>query len=411
MEKMTLNKGESKIVGLIVALVVIVIAAGALYLLTQDSGNNEQPNQDTVPIENRFENKIVYTTNQDTDVEALRNHCSAEGGTFNECGNVCEPGTAVCASVCAYTCEFEPDEIDVSNWQTYENSDYGFTLKYPQDWSVADSDDVALGPKFTVYRPFSAENGSAPFDHFANATHVSVYPLGIPTEGIIGENKMLDWNIGFEYSENSRQYVLEDGTIFAVYIQPNNRPSSWNESGFVWARVRADNLESVCLVNGEEVDQSQCGLPMSENAEIVRRGEIDESLWEIEREILKSLEFTQPSLSDLIVLNQPQENEVVSSPLTVSGEARGYWFFEATFPIVLTNWDGLIIAEGFATADGDWMTEEFVPYTASLEFDSPYSVGDPEFMQNGSLILQRANPSGLPENDNALEIPVKFSAE
>ena len=92
----------------------------------------------------------------------------------------------------------------------------------------------------------------------------------------------------------------------------------------------------------------------------------------------------------------------ISSPLIIKGGARGTWFFEGDFPIVLTNWDGLIIAEGYATAQSDWMTEDFVPYEAVLEFIRP------EFGERGSLILQKDNPSGLPANDDALEIPIYF---
>ena len=69
-----------------------------------------------------------------------------------------------------------------------------------------------------------------------------------------------------------------------------------------------------------------------------------------------------------IKLISPVVGQTINSPLSITGEARGTWFFEATFPVVLTNWDGLIIAEGYATAQGDWMTEEFVPFTAELEF-------------------------------------------
>lgn len=113
--------------------------------------------------------------------------------------------------------------------------------------------------------------------------------------------------------------------------------------------------------------------------------------------------------ADLIVLNFPVPNGVVSAPLMLSGQARGYWYFEASFPITITNWDGLIIGEGFATAEGDWMTEEFVPFTASLEFENPYVAGQPDFMKRGSLILQKDNPTGLPQHDNALEIPIYFA--
>jgi len=111
--------------------------------------------------------------------------------------------------------------------------------------------------------------------------------------------------------------------------------------------------------------------------------------------------------SDLIWLYSPQPEEEIESPLKIQGKARGNWFFEASFPVILTNWDGLIIAEGYATANpsdgGDWMTEDFVPFEAELEFTADTSVSN-----RGALILKKDNPSGLPENDDALEITVFF---
>ena len=115
------------------------------------------------------------------------------------------------------------------------------------------------------------------------------------------------------------------------------------------------------------------------------------------------------SKADLIKLDLPLAGDVITSPLTVSGEARGFWFFESSFPIVLTNWDGLIIAEGVATAEGDWMTEDFVPFTATLTFENPYDGSGPDFMRNGSLLLKKDNPSGLLKNSDALEVPVRFA--
>ena len=112
--------------------------------------------------------------------------------------------------------------------------------------------------------------------------------------------------------------------------------------------------------------------------------------------------------ADLITLTTPLPNSVVANPLLIFGSARGNWYFEGSFPIVLTNWDGLIIAEGYATALGEWMTEDFVPFSATLEFTSPYPGKGQDFMKRGSLILKKDNPSGLPENDDALEIPIQF---
>ena len=106
--------------------------------------------------------------------------------------------------------------------------------------------------------------------------------------------------------------------------------------------------------------------------------------------------------SDIIRLDSPRPNQVVNSPLVIKGEARGSWFFEASFPVFLTNWDGLIIAEGIATAKGDWMTSDFVPFEATLTFNADKNA----YSDRGSLILKKDNPSGLSKNDDALEIPV-----
>lgn len=117
-------------------------------------------------------------------------------------------------------------------------------------------------------------------------------------------------------------------------------------------------------------------------------------------------EFAPCPKEDLIRVFAPMANEEISSPLIIKGDARGYWFFEASFPVVLVDWDGRIIAQTIATAQNNWMTEDFVPFTAELSFEKPEFIGD--FSKRGALILQKDNPSGLPEHDDALEIPIIF---
>jgi hypothetical protein len=114
---------------------------------------------------------------------------------------------------------------------------------------------------------------------------------------------------------------------------------------------------------------------------------------------------TSLSYKDLIVIDSPFSDASISSPVTITGKARGPWFFEGSFPISVVNWDGLIIGEGVATAQGEWMTEDFVPFTATITYNiatnTPYN--------RGAIILKKDNPSGLPENDDAVEMPVLFS--
>lgn len=111
--------------------------------------------------------------------------------------------------------------------------------------------------------------------------------------------------------------------------------------------------------------------------------------------------------TDLIRITSPRPNDVIKSPLMITGEARGQWFFEASFPVFLTDWDGKIIAQGIATAKGEWMTANFVPFEATLTFTPEKNI----YSNRGTLVLQKDNPSGLPLHDDALEIPVIISAE
>jgi hypothetical protein len=49
----------------------------------------------------------------------------------------------------------------------------------------------------------------------------------------------------------------------------------------------------------------------------------------------------------------------------------------------------------------EWMTEEFVPFEAVVEFDDPA-------VEKGILVFEKDNPSGLPENADEFRIPVFF---
>jgi len=106
--------------------------------------------------------------------------------------------------------------------------------------------------------------------------------------------------------------------------------------------------------------------------------------------------------SDLIVVSSPIKDSQISSPLSISGRARGVWYFEGSFPVELVDAYGNTVAEGHVTAQGEWTTEEFVPFLGILQFNN-YIKGSA-----GKLILKKDNPSGLPEHDDSIEIPIVF---
>ncbi|MEX0933373.1 MAG: Gmad2 immunoglobulin-like domain-containing protein, partial [Candidatus Paceibacterota bacterium] len=108
--------------------------------------------------------------------------------------------------------------------------------------------------------------------------------------------------------------------------------------------------------------------------------------------------------SDLIRLDNPRPGDTLfhNQSYALSGEARGHWFFEASFPFQILSNEGDELFAHYATAQGEWMTENFVPFTTEFTLDT-------EYVGPATLVLKRDNPSGLPENDDELIVPVVIS--
>ncbi len=104
---------------------------------------------------------------------------------------------------------------------------------------------------------------------------------------------------------------------------------------------------------------------------------------------------------NVIHVSAPTINATVRSLLVITGEAVGTWYFEASFPALLLDANGKVLAQSPAKAQGNWMTTNFVPFTVTLSFAQPTTA-------TGTLVLKKDNPSGLPQNDDSISIPVRF---
>ncbi len=141
-------------------------------------------------------------------------------------------------------------------------------------------------------------------------------------------------------------------------------------------------------------------LGFIKNKEVQKENEVDSSIPEVTE---TESDFKLTSLKGVeIVINNPIENQLVTSPLTISGKAPGNWFFEASAPVTITNWDGLIIGESYIQAKGDWMTTDYVDFEGTLSFTNT------EYGDYGFLILKKDNPSGEYQFDDSVEFRVNF---
>ncbi len=104
---------------------------------------------------------------------------------------------------------------------------------------------------------------------------------------------------------------------------------------------------------------------------------------------------------DEIIVENPRPNQKITSPLEINGRARGTWYFEANFSAEVFDANDKSLGTAIINAQGDWMTEDFVPFTAAITFEKLTTA-------KGKLIIRNANPSDLPENSKTLIMPVAF---
>ncbi len=103
-----------------------------------------------------------------------------------------------------------------------------------------------------------------------------------------------------------------------------------------------------------------------------------------------------------VELISPQPEELLRSPYQVMGRALGSWFFEGGLPIVLKTASGQVLAETAAKAQGEWMINDWVSFSANLVFEAGAAT-------SGELIIKKDNPSGLPENEAQVSYPVRLA--
>jgi len=120
-------------------------------------------------------------------------------------------------------------------------------------------------------------------------------------------------------------------------------------------------------------------------------------------------EVSTAETNQMIQVTAPQSAQTISSPLQLAGQATGPWYFEASAPVELRDWQGNVIAQSYITAQGDWMVTNFVAFTGDITFTSPYTAGDPIAQQQGTLVFKKSNPSGEPQFDDELIVPVLFA--
>lgn len=106
---------------------------------------------------------------------------------------------------------------------------------------------------------------------------------------------------------------------------------------------------------------------------------------------------------DITILSPNLREPVDQCTFDVTGSVTGRWFNEAISSLEIYGQQAeQPLSQEMVEAQGEWMTEEQVPFTVSVdcqEADCP---------EDTTLRFVRANPSGLPENADFAEIDIEL---
>lgn len=130
-----------------------------------------------------------------------------------------------------------PKDVSIANWKTYTNKEYGFELKYPNDWKFSTSFSNADGFFFT-------ENKSQ------NGFTLAVLPKGEFDHGYSGEPFISDTQID---GKNVKESKWNDSTSYQ--FTDSTTPSTWIKCGLDLKNCNRIEIQGYDQSDLELIDQ------------------------------------------------------------------------------------------------------------------------------------------------------------
>jgi len=272
---------------------------------------------------------------------------------------------------------------DLAEWKIYRNEEYNFQIRYPQQWQVKESKKGFNEISFGEEKKVAVENKEEKVNVMKTGLKVIYYEGYEDLPGGSEITSLQDWYESLQGGETMENVKVGLEDYDATLIE-NYKP------------LGVTKLITNYFIEDEGIYRIQSEVPSAVTEEVSSSFDYDQTF----NYMLPTFKLGVTEQKKIRV-EEPQSEQVITSPLMIKGEARGSWYFEADFPVKLVDANGKSLAEAAAQAQGEWMSENFVPFEVELDFETPQT-------DTGTLILKKANPSGLPEKANQVKIPVKF---
>ena len=300
-------------------------------------------------------------------------------------------------------------ELNTSSWQTYTNRKYNFSLEYPNGWWIAENAGKPGAPVINIYNV--EFNGPFDLPLTMNAdpqiSHISFFPHGPNLKAASGINVSLnEVNAPITFapdSINSIAYQLNDGQLWGYLLKPEVLPDNWTKDGFIFAQISVKNLKMKCFdESGKEKSITNCEPRNGDR--IIRYGLVNKADRILIQHILSTLYFSDSKerrrpVLEFIQVDDLTANDTIYSPATIKGYARGIWFSEGRFTVILKDKNHKTISQSPAFAIEEWQTTGLVPFETKIAFDPSHS-------GQGYLLFHKEYPSGKAADERAYLLPV-----
>ncbi|RYZ21377.1 MAG: hypothetical protein EOO16_13275 [Chitinophagaceae bacterium] len=152
---------------------------------------------------------------------------------------------------------------------------------------------------------------------------------------------------------------------------------------------------AACNDSGNKESQAAAPAPVAVDTPVTSAPAVAEP------DVTPQQQLAPAGLPDTLMVRLERGDELRPGQVIV-GKARGFFFHEAQFTLRLFDSSGRQLAAAPATAEGEWMTTNWVTFMGSLRWKN--------YSGAGTLVYEKANPSGDAERDRQFAIPLRLEA-
>lgn len=283
--------------------------------------------------------------------------------------------------------------LDTANWKTYSLPQYGYEFKYPSNLKVYSETESFVNLTYIpVCDPLVRSCLYIPSEMFAG-TNFKGAGLGVLITKATTADRCQPDNLNPAHTDLGNKVINK----ISYHLYNRGSAAAGNQAGET-NYYTFQNQQCYLITSTFTTDSSDLNVPGGKIKSITPSEK--EEFNQLIEKVLTTFKFSP--ITNQSTITTPLSNAIIKSPLTVKGTVPQGWMFEGVFSIKLLdqNRKPIALAQGKEIIPGSSYGTLPIEFTSSITFQTNAT--------QGYLVLDKDNPSGLPEKNESFEIPIRF---